>query len=151
MCIKWYIKSPNVIFACHRLALDLAQQNSEVYTSSDIPGGVAAVPIQSSERVLTQRSEADSPPESTSAAAPGHTKGPKSCYFCGGAYNHSRYTCPARNAFCGTCGVKGHYTKVCMSKHRKPKTNAAMISDDSGTMVALHLSPSSVVVVCPPM
>ena len=30
-----------------------------------------------------------------------------------------------------------------MSKHRKPKTNAAMISDDSGTMAALHPSPSS--------
>ena len=93
-------------------ALELAQQNAEAYTSSDIPGAVAAVPTQSSERVLTQHSEADSPPESTSAAAPGHSKGPKSCYFCGGAYNQcSRSTCPARNAFCGTCGVKGHLHK----------------------------------------
>ena len=124
-------------------ALELVQQNAEAYTSSDIPGAVAAVPTQSSERVLTQHSEAGSPPESTSAAAPDHSKGPKSCYFCGGAYNHSRSTCPARNTFCGTCGVKGHYTKVCMSKHHKPKTNAAMISDDSGTMAALHPSPSS--------
>ena len=123
--------------------LDLAQQNAEAYTSSDIPGAVAAVPAQSSERVLTQPSEADSPPESTSAAAQGHSKRPKSCCFCGGAYNHSRSTCPARNAFCGTCSVNGHYTKVCMSKHRKTKTNAAMISDDSGTMAALHPSPSS--------
>ena len=56
-------------------ALELAQQNAEAYTSSDIPGAVAAVPTQSSEKVLTQPSEADSPPESTSAAAPGHSKG----------------------------------------------------------------------------
>ena len=55
-------------------ALELAQQNAEAYTSSDIPGAVAAVPTQSSERVLTQPSEADSPPESTSTAASGHSK-----------------------------------------------------------------------------
>ena len=98
-------------------ALELAQQNAEAYTSSDIPGAVAAMPTQSSEKVLTQPSEADSPPKSTSAAAPGHSKGPKSCYFCGGAYNHSRSTCPARNAFCGTCGVKQGWGQVQLTKY----------------------------------
>ena len=86
---KLYIKTPNVFFASHCHATRHQQRGEPLV------------------KYLIQPSEADSSPESTSAAASGHSKGPEPCYFCGGAYNHSRSTFPARNAFCGTCGVKG--------------------------------------------
>ena len=34
------------------------------------------------------------------------------CYFCG-QKKHPRSKCPARDVFCGTCGKKGHFQRVC--------------------------------------
>ena len=37
-----------------------------------------------------------------------------SCWFCGGHSRHSkREECPAFNAKCNSCGIKGHVQKVC--------------------------------------
>ena len=65
----------------YRVQLCISDKKTSIYGGNlgllnvtDIPGAVAAVPTQSSEKVLIQPSEADSPPESISAAAPGHSK-----------------------------------------------------------------------------
>ena len=41
-----------------------------------------------------------------------------SCYKCGFSFPHKGKPCPARQAICSNCGVKGHFAKVC----RKPKS-----------------------------
>lgn len=40
----------------------------------------------------------------------------RKCNYCG--YNlHPRNKCPARNSDCHSCGVKGHFSRVCRKKH----------------------------------
>ena len=40
-----------------------------------------------------------------------------SCYKCGFSFPHKGKPCPAKQAICSNCGVKGHFAKMC----RKPK------------------------------
>ena len=44
-----------------------------------------------------------------------NTKPGSNCYRCGKAANHSRSQCPARDANCGKCGLRGHFAAVCRS------------------------------------
>ena len=37
----------------------------------------------------------------------------KTCYRCGFSYPHSKQPCPAKNANCSHCGLKGHFAKTC--------------------------------------
>ena len=42
-------------------------------------------------------------------------KSGKRCSFCGGQF-HPRYSCPAHDATCFSCGKPGHFARVCQSK-----------------------------------
>lgn len=46
----------------------------------------------------------------------------KSCFYCGFSL-HPRSKCPAREAFCHTCGIKGHFQKVCRNPSLSGKRN----------------------------
>ena len=47
----------------------------------------------------------------------------RKCYYCGLGYPHNDRPCPAKSSTCASCGVKGHFAKVCRSsqKHDKQK------------------------------
>ena len=85
-------------------ALDSAQKNSELFSTSSGPSVMAAVP--ESKNVREELPASDLP--ATSAAV--DTK----CFFCGYS-KHPRLKCPARDAICNKCQKKGHYAKVCRS------------------------------------
>lgn len=51
------------------------------------------------------------------------------CYFCGSSKRHSsRQECPAFNMDCKQCGKKGHFSKVCRSKHNNTRVKSAFKS-----------------------
>ena len=66
----------------------------------------------------------------------------KKCYFCGNQY-HQRRNCPAREVTCNNCGVKGHFTQVCLSKKRQnfSGTTATLYSPTICAMGILAISP----------
>ncbi|XP_069957120.1 uncharacterized protein [Cherax quadricarinatus] len=82
-------------------ALDSAQKNSEVYSTTQ-PSRVvsAAIPDQDSCNEVTVE------PASVTAAA-------GTVYFFCGFSRHPRPKCPAREAMCHKCHKKGHFPKVC--------------------------------------
>nr|XP_039268300.1 uncharacterized protein LOC120343231 [Styela clava] len=47
------------------------------------------------------------------------------CYFCGRIHALNRLKCPARNAECFNCGLRGHFATVC----RKAKKSVATVND----------------------
>ena len=56
--------------------------------------------------------DAESNVASQSASVSWYNKKKGKCSYCGNKY-HPRFHCPARNAVCHICGVKGHFSKVC--------------------------------------
>ena len=40
------------------------------------------------------------------------------CYNCGFAYPHLDRPCPAANSTCNSCGILGHFSRVCRKKER---------------------------------
>ena len=47
----------------------------------------------------------------------------RKCYYCGLGYPQNDRPCPTKSSTCASCGVKGHFAKVCRSsqKHDKQK------------------------------
>ena len=84
-------------------ALGVAQKNSEAY----IPEPVAAA-------VAADDTHQCSPSEQQLLALPSQKK----CSFCG-HQAHIRKLCPARDATCFSCNIKGHFSSVCRAKNRR--------------------------------
>lgn len=105
-------------------SLDLAQKNNDAYGT---PSAYVAA------TTLASKIPGEQPPESvtpTLAVSTSSTSS-KNCYFCGSSY-HARINCRARNSVCNSCGKKGHYAKVCMSKRSglsKQSTTAAIVNN----------------------
>ena len=91
--------------------MDVAQKNSAVYSQPAVH--VAAVDLPSTPKddnslcsdVLGQK-----PPLATT-----YSNSKNKCFYCGGVSHHRR-KCPAHAAMCHTCGIKGHFSSVCMKK-----------------------------------
>jgi RNase H-like domain found in reverse transcriptase/Integrase core domain/Reverse transcriptase (RNA-dependent DNA polymerase)/Aspartyl protease len=95
-------------------ALDTAQKNSELYSTSLESSIVAGVSKSSDENL----SRDEAPP--TAAAVDGK------CFFCGYS-KHPRSKCPAREATCNKCQKKGHYAKVCRSSSSQSSSTTAAV------------------------
>ena len=52
------------------------------------------------------------------------------CGYCG-YENHNRDKCPARNAKCTNCQIKGHFAKVCRRNKSKPKLQSVEDYEDN--------------------
>ena len=60
------------------------------------------------------------------------------CFYCGGASHHRR-KCPAREAMCHTCGIKGHFSSVCIKKKQGNSVGNVAITYSS-SLCALGIS-----------
>ena len=112
--------------------LDVAQKNSDAYYQPAIHVTAVDLPTTSEDDnslcpdVLGQK-----PPLAT-------TYSKNKCCYCGGASHHRR-KCPAREAMCHTCGIKGHFSSVCMKKRQGNSVgNVATIY--SSSLCALGIS-----------
>lgn len=105
-------------------ALDSAQKNSEVYSTTQ-PSRVvsAAIPDQDSCNEVTGE------PASVTAAAG------TVCFFCGFS-RHPRPKCPAREAMCHKCHKKGHFAKVCRA-NASTRASASTHSSDHATLATV--------------
>ena len=67
----------------------------------------------------------------------GRSSTPKACFWCGDTPPHGRLNCPAKEATCGRCGKKGHYTSVCRYPVRvgevQEDTSDVFLGNISGT------------------
>lgn len=106
-------------------ALELAEQNSASYLTT--PASTFTAAAENMEDIPSQ--------EQLAAAA---SSWPRSahCFFCGNS-RHSRNDCPAKNVNCRKCGKKGHYQKVCRSKHHVTGESASAY-----TLASLSSAPS---------
>ena len=43
------------------------------------------------------------------------------CYKCGFSYPHRNKPCPAKHAVCSSCGLTGHFAKLCRKKQQTPQ------------------------------
>ena len=67
------------------------------------------------------------------------TRSGKRCSFCGGLF-HPRYSCPARDATCFSCGKPGHFACVCQSNPGyKSAPSKAVLSHRSKNRILLAL------------
>jgi len=65
------------------------------------------------------------------------------CSFCGGLF-HPRYSCPAHDATCFSCGKPGHFARVCQSNPGyKSAPSKAVVSVSSIEKPYLASAPSS--------
>ena len=85
-------------------SLDVAQQNSNLYSQPTIPISASIQEIKSS---LQNQSMTDN----HLAAI---VKSKQLCWFCGNI-RHPRTKCPAREAICHKCKKVGHFEKLCRS------------------------------------
>ena len=53
----------------------------------------------------------------------GHGQGQKRCRWCGDKHPRGPDNCKARGATCQTCGMTGHFSKVCLSRKKKSQVN----------------------------
>jgi len=68
----------------------------------------------------------------------------KRCSFCGGQF-HPRYSCPARDATCFSCGKPGHFARVCQSKTRfKSAVSVSSIAKTYFASAPSSLKPAAV-------
>ena len=112
--------------------MDVAQKNSAAYSQPAVH--VAAVDLPSTPKddnslcpdVLGQK-----PPLAT-------TYSKNKCFYCGGASHHRR-KCPAREAMCHTCGIKGHFSSVCMKK-KQGNSVGNVATTYSSSLCALGIS-----------
>ena len=119
-------------------SLDVAQKNSAAYSHPAVH--VAAVDLPSTPEddnslcpdVLGQKPPlANNPPLAT-------TYSKNKCFYCGGASHHRR-KCPAREAMCHTCGIKGHFSSVCMKK-KQGNSVGNVATTYSSSLCALGIS-----------
>lgn len=111
-------------------SLDMAQKQSAIYSSTKTLAS-ASEPRNTEElkparpRVVEELKPARAPVgEASLAAVPSLKKNSgdsrKLCFFCGGVWDHARIDCPAIDKICLTCGIKGHYARVCR-KGKNPR------------------------------
>ena len=119
-------------------SLDVAQKNSAAYSHPAVH--VAAVDLPSTPEddnslcpdVLGQKPPlANNPPLAT-------TYSKNKCFYCGGASHHRR-KCPAREAMCHTCAIKGHFSSVCMKK-KQGNSVGNVATTYSSSLCALGIS-----------
>ena len=90
-------------------SLDVAKNNSAAYSHPAVH--VAAVDLPS-----THEDDNSLCPDVLGQKPPLATTYSKNKCFYGGGASHHRRKCPAREAMCLTCGIKGHFSSVCMKK-----------------------------------
>ena len=116
-------------------SMDLAQRNSELYSSDNLRHASENLSAIESCRILTGSVQRDDSTAALTAAVPKKISKPfiqsktKMCYFCGNVL-HPRNACPARDVTCRKCGKLGHFSKVCMSKN----TSAAICAVSQSTL-----------------
>ena len=118
--------------------MDVAQKNSAAYSHPAVH--VAAVDLPSTAEddnslcpdVLGQKPPlANNPPLAT-------TYSKNKCFYCGDASHHRR-KCPAREAMCHTCGIKGHFSSMCMKK-KQGNSVGNVATTYSSSLCALGIS-----------
>ena len=101
-------------------SLELAEKQSLSYRTDSVTVAVST------------SSKANEDQEALTAAASKSNE--EKCYFCGGR-RHPRSKCPARDSDCDSCGIKGHFRKVCQKsssrKNYTPKTVSALGNKES--------------------
>ena len=63
------------------------------------------------------------------------------CYNCGFAYPHLDRPCPAENSTCNSCGITGHFARVCRKKEKQrfPKPQEqSQPTEQSNTKLLKH-------------
>ena len=63
------------------------------------------------------------------------------CYNCGFAYTHLDRPCPAENSTCNSCGITGHFARVCRKKEKQrfPKPQEqSQPTEQSNTELSKH-------------
>ena len=104
-------------------SLELAQRQSETYTTGSSPCGATATVEQSSDAGKPPNTNASSSINAIPSFSPTQSK----CFFCGFGRHH-RSKCPAKEAICKGCGKKGHFQKVCLSSSSKSAAINPLIS-----------------------
>uniref|UniRef100_UPI00358DE7E4 uncharacterized protein n=1 Tax=Myxine glutinosa TaxID=7769 RepID=UPI00358DE7E4 len=91
----------------------------------------------------------DAPEDDPTLTAAVTTSRPKAlrgaaCFFCGGP-RHARVVCPARDAICHLCSLKGHYAKVCKKSARgsRPFDSRSRGRAGAATLNGLVAEPTS--------
>ena len=113
-------------------SLDVAQKNSVAYSQPAVHVAVVDLPSTPEDDnslcpdVLSQK-----PPLAT-------TYSKNKCFCCGGISYHRRI-CPAREAMCHTCGIKGHFSSVCMKK-KQGNSVGNVATTYSSSLCALGIS-----------
>ncbi|GFY23919.1 putative retrovirus-related pol polyprotein from transposon opus [Trichonephila clavipes] len=101
-------------------------ESSEVHAASYMGN---SFPVQSTAMETEDFSEET---VATSASSSSFSRSQK-CFFCGNDF-HSRTLCPARDVTCRKCGKKGHYQRVCKSRHGR---NSSNVVASSNTLAAI--------------
>ena len=112
-----------------------AQEQSTSYGESNIAAAVTQ----------EQSSKLDESPTNVLAKVRQKLSATESkCCYCGGYY-HNRSRCPARNVDCHSCGKRGHFAKVCMSKSgQSGNRQNSVASISSGYIASAVGAPSCV-------
>ncbi|XP_059833299.1 uncharacterized protein LOC132398212 [Hypanus sabinus] len=97
-------------------ALETALHNADAVQLRDSP----PVPASEFANATASRNSTNSLNPTTAAAR----RKPELCYFCG-VEKHPQKRCPVREATCSSCGMQGHFAKVCKSKLRAGSGSAA--------------------------
>lgn len=103
------------------LALEAARKQAEGYIQPlSSYSSASCAPVSSREAAPAQETD------TSLCAIPKFSKSGDKCYFCG-LDKHPRPKCPARDAECRKCGIKGHYAKACR-KSASTKVSASIIA-----------------------
>ena len=89
-----------------------AQKNCQTYSTT---------PVQTNASMNTENKMELNEPATVTTAAASTNKSNSQCYFCGNT-RHPRTKCPAKDATCNYCEIKGHFAKVCRSAPKESKT-----------------------------
>ena len=122
-------------------SLELAQIQAESYCHTHIPLNDSTNKVESSkaEAVSSVRNMQEAGVPLTDKWGKDNLSSTdlKNCFYCGGKMHHARSQCPAREAICHFCNIKGHFSKVC---RRKNKTTLAAVSPLDNTAIDLKLN-----------
>ena len=116
--------------------MDVAQKNSAAYSHPAVH--VAAVDLPSTpedDNSLCPDVLGQKPPLAT-------TYSKNKCFYWGGGgggASHHRRKCPTREAVCHTCGIKGHFSSVCMKK-KQGNSVGNVATTYSSSLCALGIS-----------
>ena len=128
-------------------SLELAQTQADSYTSvvnrSMTSLGLVNAAEKKSDIVNNDdlECEDDNSEEMKYLNAASNSHRNKKCFYCGGRMHSNRMQCPAREATCHFCKMRGHYSKVCRKKTNSLGTSAATAS------LAASVSPLAVTTV----